>query len=137
MLHGQLAFADVPSAREVCHLAARGVRPPMELPPDRHGAASLITDCWAQSPGARPPIAEVMERIVRLIGPAAEPRAAALDDARMAAASHFRALSPRCAQLGRPGHSCEGTCEGTVHRGSNPYSAYMLPATRVRFMLLR
>lgn len=71
MMHGHIAFDDVASLDDVLSLVLGGVRPKIDLPPDRAGFAPIISAAWVQSATARPTMDVMLEHIGLLIGPEA------------------------------------------------------------------
>ena len=62
LLHMRRAFEGM-SGIDACLSAMRGQRPPISLPPNHHGFADLMQDCWAQRPEDRPNMSTVLERL--------------------------------------------------------------------------
>ena len=62
LLHERRAF-EAMSGIDACLSAMRGQRPPISLPPNHHGFADLMQDCWAQRPEDRPNMSTVLERL--------------------------------------------------------------------------
>jgi serine/threonine protein kinase len=72
MLSGHQAFVRMPRNHIIMAVMA-GHRPP--LPSTLHPeAAALIRQCWAQEPGARPQIRQVVTRLAALVHSLAETR---------------------------------------------------------------
>jgi serine/threonine protein kinase len=62
LMHERRAF-EAMSGRDACLSAMRGQRPLISLPPNHHGLADLMQECWAQRPEDRPNMSTVLERL--------------------------------------------------------------------------